>query len=676
MSLQYRSEIDGLRAIAVIAVIIYHAKIVIFGRDWFEGGFIGVDIFFVISGYLITRIILLELFEKNSLSFLYFYERRARRILPVLLIVILVSLPFAWHSLLPVDFVEYSKSILSAMFFGSNVFFYYATTEYGTDSALLKPFLHTWSLGVEEQYYLLFPFLLLLIYRFARQHLQTVFLILLLLSLLFSEMMVARDPELAFYLPMSRFWELLVGSILAHVELKYGYRKSRLAAQLFPVIGFYLIIHSILFFNETVPHPSFYTVLPVLGVALIIGFSSGKDLIGRILGSKPFVSTGLISYSLYLWHFPVFAFSRMEGGSITNHDKFTWIVLTVVLSVVSYFAIEKPFRNKKLVSKKYLVISLSVFSFVIILIQLSVLRTNGFQSRLPEIFVNERFSQEPWNDLEKDGKMCHGRADNFCYWANDGGSTVVNLIGDSHMASLQEYLVNRLQNQFSVTTMTMGGCWPSMDTEAFNKHGKLDEKCSSAYQNQRISEINKNSSSIVIISGRLPLYLTNQLFDNQEGGVEGGYWGFLKPKDKNVSFEKMIKNTVFALAEKGHRVLLVYPIVEVGWDVPKKLLANRPADVNQIKLWLGENPLTTSFEVYLARTSETFRVLDSLQHKNIYRVYPHQIFCDNQIKGRCVTHDDEHIFYADDDHPSYKGSEMIGDLIVDKVNEIVLADSN
>ena len=146
--LRYRAEIDGLRAIAVVSVIFYHAKIVFFGREWFEGGFIGVDIFFVISGYLITRIILEELQATNNFNFLNFYERRARRIMPMLFVVIFSSVPFAWQKLLPLDFVEYAESIITSLLFGSNFFFYLITTEYGADSSLLKPFLHTWSLSV------------------------------------------------------------------------------------------------------------------------------------------------------------------------------------------------------------------------------------------------------------------------------------------------------------------------------------------------------------------------------------------------------------------------------------------------------------------------------------------------------------------------------------------------
>ena len=202
--LTYRAEIDGLRAIAVISVILYHVQMVLFGRDWFEGGFIGVDIFFVISGYLITRIILFELRTKGSFSFLNFYERRARRILPMLFVVMVVSIPFAWQKLLPSAFVEYAESILASLFFGSNFFFYFSAAEYGADSALLKPLLHTWSLGVEEQFYLVFPILTVVAFKFFRNHFITILVGLSLLSLQFAELMEVRNSDLNFYLPFSR----------------------------------------------------------------------------------------------------------------------------------------------------------------------------------------------------------------------------------------------------------------------------------------------------------------------------------------------------------------------------------------------------------------------------------------------------------------------------------------
>ena len=170
MKFAYRPEIDGLRAIAVVAVIFYHAQLTIFGQQPFKGGFIGVDIFFVISGYLITSIILRELVVTGSISFKYFYERRIRRILPVLLFVMLASLPFAWMYLLPYDFVDFSKSVLYSLGFISNFYFHYSGQIYGATDGLFRPFLHSWSLSVEEQFYILFPIILLITFKYSKKY--------------------------------------------------------------------------------------------------------------------------------------------------------------------------------------------------------------------------------------------------------------------------------------------------------------------------------------------------------------------------------------------------------------------------------------------------------------------------------------------------------------------------
>jgi peptidoglycan/LPS O-acetylase OafA/YrhL len=382
--LSYRAEIDGLRAIAVVSVILYHAQIVLFGKDWFEGGFIGVDIFFVISGYLITRIILSELQTKGSFSFLNFYERRARRILPMLFVVIFASIPFAWQKLLPSDLVEYAESILASLFFGSNFFFYFSTTEYGADSSLLKPFLHTWSLGVEEQFYLVFPVIVIIAFKFFRQHLLTILVGLSLLSLQFAELMEARNSDLNFYLPFSRFWELAVGSMLAYRELNYKVSDESIGKRMLPMFGLYLIAYSILFFDSKTPHPSFHTLIPILGVALIIGFASKDELVGKILGSRPFVWIGLISYSAYLWHFPIFAFSRM-GKEPNNYDKFEWIALTIVFSLASFFLVERLFSNRKLISKKSLWLFLLLATSLTSIFMYYSIKSEGIWERYPRV---------------------------------------------------------------------------------------------------------------------------------------------------------------------------------------------------------------------------------------------------------------------------------------------------
>ena len=295
MKLTYRPEIDGLRAIAVGAVILYHARITIFDYQPFKGGFIGVDIFFVISGYLITSIILKELVTTGSFSFKNFYERRIRRILPALIFVMLVSLPFAWMYLFSSNFIDFSKSILYSLGFSSNFYFHFSGQQYGAESGLLKPFLHTWSLSVEEQFYILFPIILLISFKYFKKYLIYILIIGFLISLGLADWGSRNYPSLNFYILPTRGWEILAGSILAYIEITQGYRsKTKILNLLLPSFGLILIGHSILFFNESTFHPSFYTFSPVIGVCLIIWFSSKDEFVTKILSTKLFVGIGFI----------------------------------------------------------------------------------------------------------------------------------------------------------------------------------------------------------------------------------------------------------------------------------------------------------------------------------------------------------------------------------------------
>jgi peptidoglycan/LPS O-acetylase OafA/YrhL len=368
MKFSYRPEIDGLRAIAVGAVILYHAQITIFGYQPFKGGFIGVDIFFVISGYLITSIILQELVTTGSFSFKYFYERRIRRILPVLLFVILASLPIAWMYLFPNILVDFSKSILYSIGFSSNFYFYYSGLEYSVDG-LQHPFLHTWSLSVEEQYYILFPIILLITFKYFRKYLIHILIFGFIVSLGLAEWSSRNYPSASFYFLPTRMWELLAGSILAYFEIKKGNRSQNKGFNLIlPFAGLILILHSILFFNDEMFHPSFYTLSPIIGVCLIIWSSQKDELFTKIFSTKLFVGIGLISYSLYLWHYPIFVFAAKLDISDGNIFKKLLIgVFVLILSIVSYYFIEKPFREKKIKFKK-----IFIFLFLKFLLILSI----------------------------------------------------------------------------------------------------------------------------------------------------------------------------------------------------------------------------------------------------------------------------------------------------------------
>ena len=365
MKLTYRPEIDGLRAIAVGAVILYHAQITILGYQPFKGGFIGVDIFFVISGYLITSIILKELVTTGTFSFKHFYERRIRRILPVLLFVMLVSLPIAWVYLLPSNLLEFSKSILYSLGFSSNFYFHYSGLEYSVER-LQHPFLHTWSLSVEEQYYILFPIVLLITFKYFRKYLIHILILGFLISLGLADWSSRNYPSASFYFLHTRMWELLAGSIIAYFEITIGHRsQNKILNFILPFIGLILIGHSIIFFNDEMYHPSFYTLSPIIGVCLVIWFSNKDELFTKILSTRLFVGIGLISYSLYLWHYPIFVFAAKLNISDGVLNKLLIGVFVLIISIVSYYFVEKPFRGTKIKFKKVFVILFLKFLLVL-----------------------------------------------------------------------------------------------------------------------------------------------------------------------------------------------------------------------------------------------------------------------------------------------------------------------
>ena len=226
MKIIYRPEIDGLRAIAVISVILFHLQININGYQFFRGGYIGVDVFFVISGYLISSIIFKELFKTGNFSFMKFYERRIRRILPVLIFVIIISIPIAWLYLYPNNLVDFSKSILSSLGFISNHYFHHSANAYAAESSLLLPFLHTWSLSIEEQFYIIFPITIFFIFKYFKNYLIHIIIFTLFVSLIIAEWASWNYTVANFYFLPTRVWELLAGSVLSYLDTANSYKKK------------------------------------------------------------------------------------------------------------------------------------------------------------------------------------------------------------------------------------------------------------------------------------------------------------------------------------------------------------------------------------------------------------------------------------------------------------------
>ena len=330
----YRADIDGVRAVAVMGVILAHAGL---GAP---GGFLGVDIFFVISGYLITTILLRDL-EAGRYTLRGFYERRARRILPALVLVIACCVPFAVWLLLP-DFLEnFGQSVFATLFFSNNILLA-ATSGYWEIESAFKPLLHTWSLGVEEQFYIVFPLVLAFLWRFGRRAQIVTLAVAALVSFGLAEHGWRTYPEASFYLPTSRAWELLAGCLIAYVP-----RKPRGSDQAVTLACLAALILPLVLFDEHTPSPSVYSSIPVLATAGLILFNRPETLAYRLLALPPLVFIGLISYSAYLWHQPVFAFVRI--ASFEPPGQATMVALTVAtlaLAALSWWFVERPFRDR------------------------------------------------------------------------------------------------------------------------------------------------------------------------------------------------------------------------------------------------------------------------------------------------------------------------------------------
>tara|TARA_Y200000002_G_scaffold381917_1_gene397291 strand:- start:2212 stop:4206 length:1995 start_codon:yes stop_codon:yes gene_type:complete len=659
MRLNYRPEIDGLRAIAVGAVILYHSKIKFLGDQPFKGGFIGVDIFFVISGYLITSIILRELYETGAFSFKSFYERRVRRLLPVLLFIMLASFPLAWMYLVPSSFIDFSKSILYSLGFGSNFYFHYSGQEYAAEDGIFKPFLHTWSLSVEEQYYILFPVILLITFKFYRKYLIPILILGFIISLTLAEWTSRNYPSASFYFLHTRMWELLAGSILAYFEIIRGHRsKHKILNLLLPTIGLVLIFHSIFFFNDEMLHPSLFTLSPIIGVCLIIWFTGKNEIVTRLLSSKLFVGIGLISYSLYLWHYPIFTFARITeffGNNIIKELSAGIVIL--LLSIASYYFLERPFRNRKYQFKRLLIILLSFFT-LLISVNFYVINNEGLNSRLPKIFQVK---------LKEENVVLYQK----------GNLQKVVLLGDSHAEALQYSLNEEIKknnlNLYRLRTRFYLNDFNFVVNNKFNEDFIKSNHTADKF-------LNENSNLIVVYHLRWSIKLLSTWFDNEEGYKEevkltipDAYFEPINVKtssqeERQKYILENLKSQIDNITKQGHKLILVYPVPEMGFNVPRNLLKTivreRVSANDTVPILSG------SYDVYQKRNKLIFETLDSIENPDIYRVYPHEFFCDLQIKKRCVANDQENLFYFDDDHLSLKGSEFIARQIIKEIKKI------
>ncbi len=438
--MQYRREIDGLRALAVVPVVLFHA-----GFQAFGGGFVGVDIFFVISGYLITSIIVAER-QSGHFSMAGFYERRARRILPALLLVMACCIPFAWAFMAPQDMRSFSQSLVAVSLFASNVLFF-LTSGYFDTAAELKPLLHTWSLAVEEQYYLLFPGVLLLAWRFGPLRIMAGLGAVLVVSLVAAQWALPMQPSGAFYLLPTRIWELLLGALLAFYLADAAYpRPGPRIAEMGAATGLALIAAAVLLLDEKTPFPGLWALLPTLGTALVILCAGPSNRVGKLLGLRAVVGVGLISYSAYLWHQPLFAFARYASN---RPPDALWMGLLAasafVLAYASWRWVERPFRSRQQIRTRVLVLTAGAGTAAMVVFGTLGHFTNGFAARFhigdPAVAELARIV-DPYQHFHYKESLRDGRCHSVSLDALERNGCIdirerqILLIGDSYAATL------------------------------------------------------------------------------------------------------------------------------------------------------------------------------------------------------------------------------------------------
>ena len=550
MKFKYRPEIDGLRAIAVISVIIYHAAFEIIIKDQtyriLPGGYLGVDVFYVISGYLISFLIL-EKINSNKFNFFDFYERRARRLLPTLFLVIFLSIVAGYLLMMPNQLKDLSGSALSSLFFLSN-FWFFLTDNYFADSSSLKPLLHTWSLSIEEQFYILFPPILYFLYRKRFKGLKYIFLLLFFGSLLFSSLGSFYFKNLNFYMLPSRIWELLIGALIAYEHLNKKFSEKRVTSNnSISFLGIVFIILPFFLFNNSTPHPSIFTSFTILGTAIIIYNYNYNGYIFKILSSKFFVGTGLISYSLYLWHYPIFAFKQVKSENLSEFDKVELIILTIILSILSYFFVEKPFRNRELISRKFFTIFISTFLIFLTLICFYIFKYNGLPQRYSKEIMNLINFNYNYKEIYQSG-TCHienKKVLKDIYFKNckinlNTNKNNIFLWGDSLAAHLYPGINHKYGNKYNIWQRTTDACKP-LTNNSTEKNS--DPNC------KKINE-----------------FILNEIKELKPKKVFiAGFWSYKDLNDIEETIKKLKKNDIKS-------IYLVGPSIRWQDPLPKILL--------------------------------------------------------------------------------------------------------
>ena len=665
----YRPDIDGLRAIAVLTVVIFHAFPALM-----PGGFVGVDIFFVISGYLISSIIFKSL-KNNHFSFSDFYLRRARRILPPLIFMIAITLAIGWSVLLPAEYAELGKHALAGLGFVANIVLW-LETGYFDKATELKPRLHLWSLVVEEQFYILWPLILVTAWRMGL-NLIMVTTVLILMSFGLNIAVTPSDPSTAYFLLHTRAWELLSGAALAwlsqqNFSLGLRDRRTRDVASL---AGLALLLVALVVVNKGSLFPGWWALLPIAGSTLLIASGPDAFINRRVLSNRLLVFIGLISFPLYLWHWPLLTFTRIINGEATSSGSIIGAVFAAfILAWISYALIETPFRRSRHWAPLTGLISLGL---IVALGSHNIYSRDGLNFRLKDAQAKIEAQALEWPSYLRSGTDCKPAALEAlsfeCQVMQQGESINAVVIGDSHANHYYWVLQSALQDgETNLMQLSKGGC-PPLSGLKFSNNGVV-MPCSDTIDPIIEHVINNDDIRTVFVAGRWMAYITGRDIDDPAEHVsdENIFIGQPSANDNQQrisTFSAALTSTLDQLTASGKRVVFLHAVPELPFNA-RECISWTP---NQFISRIPREHCHFDNAVTDARSSEYRPVLDAIlnQFPSIRQIDPTDRICDART---CRARQDNVLIYRDDDHLSISGAQWLGSRIEQKVKAVLASE--
>jgi peptidoglycan/LPS O-acetylase OafA/YrhL len=654
----YRPDIDGLRALAILPVMLFHA-----GFGVFSGGFVGVDVFFVISGYLITTIIARDQ-ERGIFSILQFYERRVRRIVPALVLVVACCFIAAWLIMLPNQLAAFAKSVIYLVCFSSNFFFWH-DQGYFEPTAQAIPLLHTWSIAVEEQFYAVFPIAMLLMRKIAATHLRLWFGLLAAGSLGLSIWSVTHHPGVAFYLAPSRAWELLLGSLLALGAIPKIEGKT--LRNWLSLGGLGLIAFSALGYSNTTPFPGIAAIPPTVGTAILIqAGASGDSWIRRMLSTRPLVAVGLGSYSLYLWHWPLLVFAQISHpAALDVASKALLLLLAAVLATLTLIFVERPFRRKVVCkNRRHLIGTALASAAFVVSLSVLVIRSDGIIGRFDaetrrDILANVAAISN-WSypaECQANYRRKLGPNDSvvYCPVIGGGASSEILFWGDSEIEQLYPVVWEAVRDgsllPHKVAFATSGGCPPILGLNRPQAGYNCDTFNKRVFERALQSDIDT-----IVMGGNIVLIADlDRAYKLALCRADDGCRPFIDQDDFLTYTSTHLRDQLRLMAAAGKRVIIFLPFpVYVPISPPDYLIR---------KMLSGEAPTFKMTRQEHAAFSHVIADLWEAQAAaNSAKVIdPSEALCPS---GECVYQRDHVSLYKDGFHLTADGARMLKPLLV------------